>query len=155
MTKLVNFIDLSQDKLEIILEWRNNVFVRENMYSKHIISLQEHLNFTNNLKTSITDLYFLVLDNDLEIGVIYFNNITESSCTMGLYANPNIQKVGSLLMKSIIDYAFNRLKCQTIQAEVFEKNEKAIYLYKKFAFKQIDKKENIIYMELENENRQF
>ena len=65
--------------------------------------------------------------------------------------------MGNTLIKVIIDYGFNTLKNETLFAEVFEKNIKAIRLYERFGFKEKKSKQigsrNIIQMELKNENR--
>jgi UDP-4-amino-4,6-dideoxy-N-acetyl-beta-L-altrosamine N-acetyltransferase len=83
--------------------------------------------------------------------VIYFSNITNEKTDIGLYKNPDKKKVGSKLMNEIINYGFNEIKLKKLILYVYENNIKAINLYKKFSFKEVDKKENIIKMELINE----
>jgi len=136
-----NFIDLSLDEHKKILKWRNSEYVSKWMINKHI-SLDEHLNFVKSLKNS-NKLYFLVDD----IGVIYFI-LKDDYAEIGLYKNPDKNRVGKILMKKIIDYGFNYLKLDKLILYVFENNKKAISLYEKFGFKKIDKRENIIKMEL-------
>ena len=146
---LKNFIQLDYDEKLMILEWRNHSETSKFMINKKI-KLKEHLNFINSLKENKTKLYFLVDD----IGVIDFTNITDKKADIGLYKNPNKQKVGSILMKYIIDYGFNVLGLEKLVLYVYENNQKAINLYKKFNFKIVDKKDNLLKMELLNENRQ-
>ena len=146
---LKNFIQLDYDEKLMILEWRNHPSISEWMINKKV-ELKEHLNFINSLKENKTKLYFLVDD----IGVIDFTNITDKKADIGLYKNPNKQKVGSVLMKHIIDYGFNVLGLEKLVLYVYENNQKAINLYKKFNFKIVDKKDNLLKMELLNENRQ-
>ena len=146
---LKNFIQLDYDEKLMILEWRNHSEISKFMINKKI-KLKEHLNFINSLKENKTKLYFLVDD----IGVIDFTNITDKKADIGLYKNPNKQKVGSVLMKHIIDYGFNVLGLEKLVLYVYENNQKAINLYKKFNFKIVDKKDNLLKMELLNENRQ-
>ena len=146
--KMKNFTELNFQEKELILKWRNNPLIAKYMLTKNI-SLKAHLKFIDNLKNDNKKRYFLVEN----IGVIYFtlhnNNIVE----IGLYKNPNKQKVGNKLLKTAIEYAFEELKAKKIILYVFENNIKAINLYKKFGFKEIDKQKNIIKMELKNENR--
>ena len=146
---LKNFIQLDYDEKLMILEWRNHSETSKFMINKKI-QLKEHLNFINSLKENKTKLYFLVDD----IGVIDFTNITDKKADIGLYKNPNKQKVGSVLMRYIIDYGFNVLGLEKLVLYVYENNQKAINLYKKFNFKIVDKKDNLLKMELLNENRQ-
>ncbi len=145
---LKNFIQLDYDEKLMILEWRNHSETSKFMINKKI-ELKEHLNFINSLKENKTKLYFLVDD----IGVIDFTNITDKKADIGLYKNPNKQKVGSILMKHIIAYGFNVVGLEKLILYVYENNQKAINLYKKFNFKIVDKKDNLLKMELLNANR--
>ena len=145
---LKNFIQLNYDEKLMILEWRNHPSISKWMINKKV-KLKEHLNFINSLKENKTKLYFLVDD----IGVVDFINITDKKADIGLYKNPNKQKVGSVLMKHIIDYGFNVLKLEKLILYVYKNNQKAINLYKKFNFKIVDKKDNLLKMELLNANR--
>jgi len=145
---LKNFIQLDYDEKLMILEWRNHSETSKFMINKKV-ELKEHLNFINSLKENKTKLYFLVDD----IGVIDFTNITDKKADIGLYKNPNKQKVGTILMKHIINYGFNVLGLEKFILYVYENNQKAINLYKKFNFQIVDKKDNLLKMELLNENR--
>jgi len=145
---LKNFIQLDYDEKLMILEWRNHSETSKFMINKKV-ELKEHLNFINSLKENKTKLYFLVDD----IGVIDFTNITDKKADIGLYKNPNKQKVGSVLMKHLINYGFNVLGLEKLILYVYENNQKAVNLYKKFNFKIVDKKDNLLKMELLNENR--
>jgi len=141
--KIKNFIDLSEKEKKKILKWRNNPLIAKYMLTKNI-SLNEHLKFIDNLKNNNKKRYFLVEN----IGVIYFTLHSNEIVEIGLYKNPNKQKVGNKLLKTAIEYAFEELKAKKIILYVFEDNIKAINLYKKFGFKEIDKQKNIIKMEL-------
>jgi len=159
--ELISFSDLTIEKKIMILEWRNHENVKKWMYSSESILEINHLRFIDKLKLDKNSLYFLVNENSINIGVIYFNNIdfAKKIADFGLYVNPFIKKigVGSILGKISINYAFNILKLQTLQLEVFVQNERAINLYKKFNFKEFMKKtvnnQQIVCMELTNENR--
>ena len=70
--KLINFIDLSQDEKKMILEWRNRLDIQKWMYTQNDISLEDHLDFIDSLKTIKDKLYFLVKKDDIYIGVINF-----------------------------------------------------------------------------------
>jgi UDP-4-amino-4,6-dideoxy-N-acetyl-beta-L-altrosamine N-acetyltransferase len=147
---LQEFTKLSYKEKLMILKWRNHPEISQFMINKKV-ELNEHLNFIDSLKENKTKKYFLVDD----IGVIDFNNITDEKADIGLYKNPSKQKVGSKLMNELINYGFNELKLKKLILYVYENNEKAINLYQKFNFKEVDKKDNLIKMELINENRKF
>lgn len=157
MIKLINFIDLSLEKKEMILSWRNHHDVKQWMYNTDDISLENHLGFIESLKNKTDKLYFLVEQEKEYIGVIDFTNITKYSCDFGLYSNIELKGIGKILLENICNYAFDKLKLEILKAEVFKENEKAIYLYKKIKFKEINSKivnnKEVICMELKNENR--
>lgn len=147
--KLINFIDLTQDETEMVLEWRNHIKVRKMMYNQHIITLAEHLYFINHLKNE-PNMHHFLLKGEEYLGVI---NFKENH--FGLYANPQRKGVGKTLMREVIHYGFQHLKLKSLIAEVFENNPQAIALYKKFHFKPIGQDKNILTMELINDNSQL
>ena len=143
----------------MILAWRNHENVKAYMYNTNDISEAEHFGFIEALQTREDRRYFLVQNAGIDIGVIDFNEISKESVVMGLYANPTLNQkgIGSLLMQSIVEYAFKRLKVNILKAEVFTENTKAKALYEKFGFCEkerisINDKE-VICMELTNEHR--
>lgn len=159
MITLKNFISLTKEEQLLVLKWRNDINVRKWMYTSSIITTREHEAFIKSLHTDVTKHYFLVKDTETPIGVIYFIDITNKDCAIGLYANPNTlnQGIGSLLMNTIITYVLEALKVNVLKAEVFADNTRAKTLYEKFGFYEkerihINEKE-VICMERINENR--
>ena len=146
--KLKKFQDLSIEEKKEVLNWRNHPEIRKWMLNQEEISLKNHLKFINNL-----DENRIYLKAD-DLGVINFK-VFKNYIELGIHKNPNKQKVGSKLLKTAIDYAFEELKAKKIILYVFENNIKAINLYKKFGFKEINKQKDIIKMELRNENRKI
>ena len=118
------------------------------MFDKNEISLQNHLNFVKNMPKN--KIYLKAED----LGVINFKIINDTA-ELGIHKNPDKKRVGNILLKTAIEYAFNELNAKKIVLYVFEDNLKAINLYKKFGFKEIDKKDNIIKMELLNKNKKI
>ena len=157
--QLLNFTTLNDSQKAMILEWRNHPSVRAYMYNPNTITQEEHLGFIEALKKRKDRRYFLVKKEDIDIGVIDFNDISKASTKLGIYANPYLTQkgIGSMLLKALIAYGFDVLKTQTLEAEVFADNEKAQHLYQKFGFVEkartkVNEKE-VICMELDNENR--
>ena len=140
------FQDLNLQEQKEVLEWRNHEDIRKWMYNKNKISLDEHLNFIKNL-----DKYRIYLKIG-DLGVVNFK-IFDKYVEFGIHKNPNKQKVGNKLLEIGINEAF-KYKDKII-LYVFEDNVKAINLYKKLGFTEVDKKDNLIKMELQNENRKI
>ncbi len=153
--KLINFIDLSLEDKKMVLEWRNHPTIRKWMLTKEEIPLENHLSYIDSLKTKSDRVYFLVKEQDKPIGVIDFTDIDliQSKASIGIYAKPNLRGVGNLLMQEIINYGFVKLKLESLISEVFNSNDLAIQLYKRYGFKEIDRRDNMSIMELKNENR--
>lgn len=157
--ELVNFTELSPDEKEMVLAWRNHPKIRERMFTQNEISLKDHMQYIESLATKSDRVYFLVRHRKDNIGVIDFTgiNLTDGTAEFGLYANPDLKGMGTLLMNEVIYYAFNTLGIQTLICEVFEENVPAIKLYERYGFKgtatrkAMDK--TVICMELKNENR--
>ena len=153
--KLINFIDLSYNEQVEILSWRNHPSIRKWMLDKEPIALENHISYINVLKDKKDRVYFVIKQYGQSVGVIDLTNIDLDNleAQIGLYAKPTLKGVGSLLMKNILDYGFNRLKLKKLVAKVFEDNVSAIRLYRKFNFNQIDKQDSLIVMERLNEDR--
>jgi len=158
---IIPITELSDIDKVMILDWRNHDNIRKWMYNSSFISKVSHFKFIENLKTDRNNEYFLVEQNSIKIGVIYFNKIDfiNKSAYFGLYVNPleKSRGKGSKLIELSIKYAFEKLELRMLKLEVFNTNEIAINLYHKFNFNVITKKKvnnnTIIRMELKNENR--
>jgi UDP-2,4-diacetamido-2,4,6-trideoxy-beta-L-altropyranose hydrolase/UDP-4-amino-4,6-dideoxy-N-acetyl-beta-L-altrosamine N-acetyltransferase len=155
---LVAFTKLSLQDKEMVLAWRNHVDIRKWMLHQQEISLQEHLDYIDSLHQKKDRAYFLVRQHDHAIGVVDLTDIDLKSkrAEVGLYAKPGLKGVGSILMKSIINYAFIRLHLKILVAQVFKENYRAIKLYEECGFKyksEQSKKHNLVYMELTDEDR--
>lgn len=159
-TKLINFAELSLDEKKMVLAWRNHPDIKKWMYNQDNIKLDDHLSFIESLKQSDDKLYFLAKQDNENIGVIDFTQITQKeSVHMGLYVNPSVFGKGKILINEIINYSFNILKVKKIIAEVFVENKKAHEVYIKFNFREISRKtennKEVVCMELKNENWQI
>ena len=123
MLELINFTDLTDEQILMILRWRNDERVAKYMKNKSV-SEQEHRKFIANLKNDETKRYFLVKENNDYIGVIDFVDIAADSCEFGIYANPELKSCA------------------------YNENEKAIALYRKFGFEIYGRDEQMSYMSL-------
>jgi len=138
-TKLINFTELTLDEKKMVLEWRNSNSVKKWMCNRDEISLENHLKYIDSLNSRDDRVYFLLKNETNSLGVIDLTEIKkEKSAELGIYINPTLKGYGTLLMHEIIKYAFNELNLKVLYANVYEDNIKAIYLYKKFNFKEIN-----------------
>ncbi len=78
--------------------------------------------------------------------MIDFVDIAADSCEFGIYANPELK--GKILMQTIVEYAAKTLKVGELKSCVYNENEKAIALYRKFGFEIYGRDEQMSYMSL-------
>lgn len=159
MIELKNFTNLTTDERTMVLEWRNHESVRSQMYTTEIITLEKHNVFIDSLSHCNNKIYFVVIKNGAPIGVVDLVDITDTTASLGLYANPYSDRkgIGRIILRALIRYAYETLHLTILQLECFEANEKAKILYKKFNFIQTKRtlKNNkpILCMELHREHR--
>jgi len=153
--ELIHFTELTSDEKLMVLEWRNHPEVRRWMFTQEPIEKEDHLAYIDSLEVRSDRVYFLVKEKDEPIGVIDFAemDLDRSQASIGLFAKPNLRGVGKILMREILDHGFDQLKVETLISEVFESNESAINLYRRHGFKEVDRRDDVIVMELKNENR--
>lgn len=100
--------------------------------------------YVNNIVVDPTRLDYLILNNDEIIGEIVLSDIKDKTChfRICIYKKENFSKgIGKRFIKEVFNTAFNKLGIEEIELEVFPFNNRAISLYKKLGFKEI---ENII-----------
>ena len=121
-----------------LLTMRNQPEVRNNMYTSHVISKDEHANWVQGLEGDESREFFGVfLDGEL-IGAISLNDISRANhrADWAFYLDANRQGggIGSALEFKFLEYAFEKL--EKLNCEVLEFNEPVIKLHKKFGFKE-------------------
>jgi len=153
--ELIDFTALPVKMHKKVLSWRNHENIRRWMHHKGVISFPEHMAFVKGLRDCEKRRYFLVKGSDGAIGVIDFTQIDKEQKTahIGLYAVPGKKRVGSILMHMLMKYGFTELGLETLIAEVYKENQKAIQLYRRFGFETIEEDEALLVMELKDENR--
>lgn len=146
---LKNFVNLDDKEKEIVRSWRNTDSVRIWSLSDHIISIDEHYNFIEKLKEDKHNFYWLVKKKDEYIGVIDLTRVdfNNKNAYLGIYSNPYLKGVGSLLMECLKEVAFNIANLHSLKLEVIEDNEKALNFYKKSGFKKEGELKEFIYKE--------
>ncbi|WP_286714662.1 UDP-4-amino-4,6-dideoxy-N-acetyl-beta-L-altrosamine N-acetyltransferase [Marinobacter sp. tcs-11] len=132
-------IRLIQDsELELMLAWRNEPSVRENMYTTHEISLGEHQAWWAKVKESDVHKYFIYEQDKQALGVVGFTGIDQANgnSSWAFYASPSAPRgTGSRMELLALNYAFDELKLHKLCCEVLAFNTPVIKLHEKFGFK--------------------
>ena len=129
---------IKEDELELMLSWRNAPKVRENMYTRHEISLSEHLAWWERLSGREDQKYFMFDWLGNPVGVVGFSDVdfVNKDSSWAFYASPSAPRgTGSRMEYFAIEYAFNSLGLNKLYCEVLEFNAAVIRLHQKFGFK--------------------
>ncbi len=116
---ILNFQALNSKDQAVVREMRNNRLVRKWMYSKGVISRQEHRRVLSGRKNRRNDFYWRVKTGRDCIGVVYLNRMDQENkhAYLGIYANPSldIKGKGALLMQCLKYVGFVKAGLHTIK----------------------------------------
>lgn len=95
MVQFQQFQNLTEQELEMVLEWRNHPLVRKWMSNTEPISLERHLQFVLSLLGNKNRACYLVKEDNRFIGVIQLNEIYNNAVRdVGMYVNPTLLNRG-------------------------------------------------------------
>lgn len=128
---------IADEELELMLAWRNAPGVRANMYTRHEISLEEHLAWWEATRRRADRRYFMYECDGRGQGVVGFTDIDAANrnASWAFYSAPNAPKgTGSRMELLALEYAFGDLGLHKLHCEVLAFNKAVIGLHQKFGF---------------------
>ncbi|MBD2680432.1 MULTISPECIES: UDP-4-amino-4,6-dideoxy-N-acetyl-beta-L-altrosamine N-acetyltransferase [Nostoc] len=129
---------LQESDLEQLLEWRNSDRIRANMYSDHIITMDEHRKWFENNSKNESVIYKIFEFQERPVGVANVVQIDthNEKCSWAFYlGDTNVPRGSGAVMEFIfLEYIFEVLKIRKLCCEVFAFNVSTIKLHKKFGF---------------------
>lgn len=128
---------LEEADLGKVLEWRNSERVRANMYTDHIISMEEHRTWFERNKQNKDVANMIYEYKEQPIGVVNVTNIDKcnNKCYWGFYLREVDVPSGSTIMGYLaLSYIFEVLDIRKLCAEVFAFNIPSIKFHKKLGF---------------------
>ena len=128
-----NFINLDEDLIKQVWQWRNAPEIREFMYNKEIIPLENHLRFVHSLKDRDDVAYWLVRKGEEPIGVTNLTdiNIEKSSAELGYYMLPSKLNSGLGLEFAYNNFLFvfdTEIQCKSLHGAIHRSNINALVL---------------------------
>lgn len=123
-----------------IREWRNDDDIREKMFNDHLISEDEHRNWLNFLSETKKQGFFVAFDEKNEpLGVLNYTDYSakEKTTDWGIYLAPQAISrggIGTLLEYHFLNYLFDELGVEKVNAEVLEFNAPMLKLQEKMGF---------------------
>ena len=147
--KFVNILDVDEELIELVRTWRNSKQVSQYMFTKHIISKEEHQRWIDKLKNSDTGKAWIINYDEKPIGFAQISNIDYSNkiTEWGFYiADDTIRGkgIGSASLYKLIEYVFEEMKFEKMRTIVLDNNTVAMDLYNKFGFKKEGKLEETL-----------
>lgn len=129
---------VERDDLERILEWRNSERIRTNMYSDHVITMEEHRAWFERTKQHSGSIYLIFEIRNQPAGLVYFADIDRNNgkSHWGFYLGAEDLPRGSGTAMGVIglEYAFTQLNLRKLYGEVFAFNEASLRFHKKLGF---------------------
>lgn len=128
---------IGENEVALMLEWRNSPEVRANMYTRHVITMQEHIGWWERTKESKAHRYFMYELAGKPLGVVGFVGIdlVNQNSSWAFYASPDAPKgTGSKMEYLALEYAFEELDLNKLYCEVLDFNASVVKLHKKFGF---------------------
>lgn len=132
-----SFRDMRVTDLEMVLGWRNAPEVRRNMYTSHVISMEEHTRWWRNASQRQDRQHFIFEDAAGPQGVALLTDLdrTNRNASWAFYARPKAPRgTGSRMEFLLLDHAFLVLDLHKLNCEVLDFNEAVIRLHQKFGF---------------------
>ncbi len=137
--------EITTQDLDKILCWRNSPGVRQNMFTDHLITADEHLNWWHKSSNDSSRKNMMFVRNGIDEGVVNFFDINnkKKTCHWGFYLSSELKDIQSkiqtwqLLEKEVIDYAFSELHCQQLFCETFRFNKPVLDMHKRFGFVEV------------------
>lgn len=129
---------LREEDLRTVLEWRNSEQIRENMYTTHIISWEEHWAWFQKINDQSKKNHMVFTYENLPLGVINVSSIDEinNRCHWGFYIGEEAAPRGSGMAMGYLglQYIFEELGIRKLYGEVLGFNEASIKYHKKLGF---------------------
>ncbi|MNY18922.1 UDP-4-amino-4,6-dideoxy-N-acetyl-beta-L-altrosamine N-acetyltransferase [compost metagenome] len=129
--------NIKPEELELMRSWRNAPNVRANMYTRHEISLEEHLAWWSRVQQRTDQQYFMYEMAETPLGIIGFMGIDDESrnSSWAFYASPDAPKgTGSRMEFLALEYAFKEINLNKLHCEVLAFNSPVIKMHQKFGF---------------------
>ncbi len=141
--KKINLIPLGDLSTELQLNVRNvrnEKEIRRWMYTDHIIGLNEHLDWINQIRNDKQKMVFVIMNEGVEIlGIVSLNRVDtlHKSTDWAYYLTKSARGgLGSAIEYSFINFIFDKLDIQKLNCEVVAGNDAVIKLHKKFLFEE-------------------
>lgn len=139
MNELGLIRDIDDSEVEMMLGWRNQPYVRANMFNRHEISRDEHFAWWAKAKHSSECKHFMFELGGKPCGIVGLSaiNTAHKNAAWLMYAAPEAPRGAGLRMSfHLFEYAFTQVQLHKLIGEILAFNSTAGYkYYEKFGFR--------------------
>lgn len=130
----VSMLRLSEDDLEIVMDWRMRSYITEYMNTDPILTIEKQKQWFNKIKNSDKQINWIINFEGIPIGLINVFDIDYDNkrCSWGYYiAEKEYRslKLATYLEWNLYDYVFDVLGLHKLCNETFVENEQVIKLH--------------------------
>ena len=133
-----NIKNLNYKEVLFIKNIRNEAEIRKNMFNKHIISHQEHINWYTRLKKINSEKFYCIKYKKKIIGGLglkYLNKNISAYWSFYISKKASFSGLGATVEYMALNYFFSKYRLKKICCYVLKKNSLVIKLHEKFGFK--------------------
>ena len=125
-----NFVNLTDEELLLILQWRNHPDIRKCMNNTEPITEESPLNYCHNLKNREDVIYWLILKENKPVGVLNIIDIDYENgiCEPGFYLAPEVMGRGEsiFVLSNYKDFLLNELGFHALVGHNYADNKPAL-----------------------------
>jgi UDP-4-amino-4,6-dideoxy-N-acetyl-beta-L-altrosamine N-acetyltransferase len=133
-----NILNLNEGYISKLRYWRNQDFVRDNMFSQEIICEDEHIDFIDQLREKKGKYFYLCFIGEKPFGVLYYDYFTKNNnlefgyyLVEDKYTNSGL---GVIMEYALLNHGFYDLKVHKVFCRTLTRNEKVVSLHNNFGF---------------------
>ena len=129
--------EMTEQDLDLVLQWRNHIDVRRYMFNQKKIALEEHRNWFERVSQDSSRHQLIFEVNNVPSGAINFSlHDSATNADWGFYLAPDAVKgSGHELGLVALDYAFSKLRLHKVCGEALAFNERSINFHLSLGFK--------------------
>lgn len=124
--------------LTLVLAWRNHPQVRQHMFTRHEISMDEHRAWFDRVSADPTRRVLLAEDADGPFGCVQFSQVAPAGTAhWGFYVRPQAPRgSGTRLGTLALDHAFGALQLHKVCGQALQANAASRAFHLKLGFTQ-------------------
>ncbi len=156
-----NFVTLSIEEKNMILSWRNDKRISKWMCNREPLSLENHINFIEGLKHRTDVYYWLVVKDEIPLGVFDIIDVDtdKNDCEPGYYLNPEFLDSGIGLQFNYYcrSFVYNILDIPSVKGHILVGNTSAYTMSRFFGVKEVSKvvREGYEYLGMKGNKKDF